>query len=189
MAEFFTSDTHYGHANIIKYSNRPYKSVEEMNEALIANYNSRVKDTDTCYHLGDVAFLPSGEIKQIWERLNGDKVLILGNHDSKENFVGLPRTKVFQYLEIRVSDPTAPNGYNGRQHIILLHYSMRVWNKSHRGTWQLYGHSHGTLPDDPNLLSMDVGVDPQKYFPISYDEVKAHMAKKTWKALDHHGRD
>lgn len=189
MATYFTSDTHYFHGNIIKFCNRPYKSVEEMNEALIANYNSRVKPEDTCYHLGDVAFASPNKIAEVWNRLNGNKILILGNHDYTANFVRLPRTKVHQYLEIKVKDPDAHHGYNGFQHIILLHYSMRVWNKSHRGTWQLYGHSHGTLFDDPNLLSMDVGVDPCAYFPISYEEVKEHMKKKTYKPLDHHRGD
>ena len=63
---------------------------------------------------------------------------------------------------------------------ILLHYAMKIWRSSFRGTWHLYGHSHGSLPDDPNSLSFDVGVDCHDYYPISYKEVKAIMAKKTW---------
>lgn len=189
MEPFFTSDTHYYHDNIIRYSKRPYSDVEEMNEALIANYNLKVGPKDTCYFLGDFGFSGPDELKKIVNRLNGNKIAILGNHDRLKTMLGLGFSSVHQYLEIKVPDETARTGYGGFQHIILFHYSMRVWNKSHRGTWQLYGHSHGTLYDDPNLQSMDVGVDPCKYFPISYQEVKAHMAKKIFKPMDYHGRD
>jgi calcineurin-like phosphoesterase family protein len=65
---------------------------------------------------------------------------------------------------------------------------MRVWNKSHHGAWHLYGHSHGTLPDDPNALSFDCGVDCHNYTPISFEQVEAIMAKKTFKPIDHHGK-
>jgi calcineurin-like phosphoesterase family protein len=74
------------------------------------------------------------------------------------------------------------------QDITLCHYALRVFNKSHHGSWHLYGHSHGTLPDDPNSLSFDVGVDCHNYFPISLDQVKKIMSKKTWKPIDHHGK-
>ncbi len=88
-------------------------------------------------------------------------------------------------LEIKVLDNDLSRGY---QDIVMLHYSMRVWNKSHHGSWHLYGHSHGTLPDDPNSLSIDVGVDCHNYQPISYDEIKSIMSKKEFKPVDHHGR-
>jgi calcineurin-like phosphoesterase family protein len=65
---------------------------------------------------------------------------------------------------------------------------MKVWNKSHHGAWHLYGHSHGSLPDDINSLSFDVGVDSHDYKPISYEEVKRIMKKKIFKPLDHHGK-
>lgn len=185
MAVYFTSDTHYYHKNIIKYCNRPYFSVEEMNESLIANYNKRVGKDDTCYHLGDFGFAEPKLLRAIVDRLNGQKHLVLGNHDDRKNFLNV-FSSVHQYMEIRVPDEEVRQGF---QRIILFHYSMRVWNGSHRGTWQLYGHSHGTLPDDPTLLSMDVGVDPCGQTPISYEEVKAHMKKKTFKSIDHHGAD
>jgi calcineurin-like phosphoesterase family protein len=72
--------------------------------------------------------------------------------------------------------------------IVMCHYAMRVWNRSHRGAWMLYGHSHGSLPDDPGALSIDVGVDCHDYTPISHDDIGRIMAKKTWKPIDHHGR-
>jgi calcineurin-like phosphoesterase family protein len=183
MTVFFTSDTHYGHKNIIKYSNRPYKTVEEMDETLIKNHNSVVKPDDKVYHIGDVAFRKD---LGLLSRLNGTQYLIFGNHDYDRAQLSKYFFMMHDYLEIKVADPEA---HHGKQHIVLFHYSMRVWNKSHHGSWQLYGHSHGTLYDDPNLLSMDVGVDPRGYFPISYEQVKAHMKTKTFKPTDHHGAD
>lgn len=84
--DYFTSDTHFSHTNIIKYCNRPFKSVEEMDEVLIANWNSVVKKTDQVFHLGDF-----GYNYKIAQRLNGHKHLIWGNHDRKlrnnQNFI------------------------------------------------------------------------------------------------------
>lgn len=177
---WFTSDMHYGHRKIIEYSKRPYTSVEEMNEALIANYNSVVKKGDLVYMLGDVLFGDKDFGRSILQRLNGNKYLIFGNHDRtlRENS---DLTKEFfvwarDYSEIKI----------GTQKLILFHYSMRVWNASHYGSYQLYGHSHGSLYDDPKLRSMDVGVDPSNYFPLSFEQVQAHMAKKSWEPIDHH---
>jgi calcineurin-like phosphoesterase family protein len=64
---------------------------------------------------------------------------------------------------------------------------MKIWRNSHRGSWHLYGHSHGGLHESPNSLSFDVGVDARDYRPISFDEVSKLMAKKTFKPIDHHG--
>ena len=74
-----------------------------------------------------------------------------------------------------------------KRRIVLCHYAFRVWNKSHRGAWHLYGHSHGSLPDDPNSLSFDAGVDCHEFTPISYERVKEIMAEKRFLPVDHHG--
>jgi calcineurin-like phosphoesterase family protein len=178
---WFSSDTHYGHANVIKYAKRPFSNVEEMNEAMITQWNSVVKPDDLVYHLGDFALCRPAEATTIAKRLNGRKHLVFGNHDRK-----LRENKPFRdqwiwtkdYAEIEVEG----------QKIILMHYSMRIWNKAHYGSYQLYGHSHGSLKDDTNIRSMDVGVDCWNYAPISFETVKEHMNKKTWKPIDHHGR-
>lgn len=215
MTIWFTSDTHYGHSNIIKpsYSNRPFKDVTEMDEAMIENWNTFVQDEDEVYHLGDIAYADVKRFKEIFYHLKGRKKVLKGNHD-KEFFKHEPRTFGVEWVEnlheIKVPDKDA---YDGKaQMIVLCHYSMRVWNKSHFGSWNLYGHSHGSLEDPPTLLSMDVGVDavarrfspfpaeyvegrkvqktlPYDYRPISYAEVKAHMKTKEWEPVDHHTRD
>lgn len=78
---FFTSDTHFGHANIIKLCNRPFKDVEEMNEKLIENWNKVVSEDGTVFHLGDFAFGGSGLWNSVIPRLNGQIYLIIGNHE------------------------------------------------------------------------------------------------------------
>ena len=80
---YVTSDTHFSHANIIKYCNRPYSSIEEMNQSLVENWNSVVNKNDLVIHLGDFAWGRTIQsIKQHLDKLNGNKILILGNHDS-----------------------------------------------------------------------------------------------------------
>ena len=193
---YFTSDTHWGHANIIKYSKRPFLfdpsrgfvdrnlDVDRMDEALIKNWNSVVRPEDTVYHLGDFAFYKDQrKTINVLRRLNGNKILIRGNHDKYlEQDVLNMFGAVHSYYELKVPDRDV-----GKQMIILCHYAMRVWNKSHHGSWMLYGHSHGTLPDDPNSLSFDAGSDCHGYTPISYEQVKKIMSKKTFKPIDHHG--
>ena len=171
MTTFFTSDNHFGHTNIIKYTDRPFSSVEEMNETMIRNWNNVVTDEDTIYHLGDFAFSRNPE--QFSYRLNGVKILIKGNHDKR-----LPGgfQEWYPYREVTIN----------KQSIVLFHYAMRVWNRGHYGAWQLYGHSHGSLPDDPNARSLDVGVDCHNFTPISFEQLILIMNKKNFKPIDHH---
>ncbi len=176
---WFTADTHFNHANIIKYCNRPFSDVVEMNETIIKNWNDRVGKDDLVYHLGDFCFGRSdAEFDMYFRRLNGLIVFIKGNHDK---LAWQNRSKFYassaSYREIDIKG----------QDITLCHYAMRVWNKSHHGSWHLYGHSHGSLPDDPNARSFDVGVDCHNYAPIEFEEVARIMAKKNWLPIDHHG--
>ncbi len=179
MKIFFTSDTHFGHSNIIKYCARPFKDVVEMNNTMIDNWNKVVGKHDTVYHLGDFCFgREDYEFDLYFKKLNGDIIFIEGNHDklAKRN-----RHKFFNYHKLH----EIIHGDAG-QPIVLCHYAMRVWNKSHRGSWHLYGHSHGTLTDDPTSLSFDVGVDCHNFTPISFEQVAEIMARKNYKPIDHH---
>lgn len=178
MATFFTADTHFSHKNIIKYSNRPFSTVIEMNQTLIENWNSRISQNDTVYHLGDFAFGDVDSSQTIFDQLNGKIHLIKGNHDSQSVKIKGWQS-VSHYVEVTV----------GKQFIVMSHYSMRVWNKSHYGAWMLYGHSHGSLPDDINALSIDVGVDCHNYFPLSLGEISRIMKNKNYKPVDHHRRN
>ena len=86
MNTYVVSDTHFNHENVIRYSNRPYASVEEMNEALIANWNNVVKPEDVVICLGDFALGNKDDIPGIVARLNGMKILVRGNHDRSKSF-------------------------------------------------------------------------------------------------------
>ena len=175
---FFTSDTHFYDENILQIFNRPFKTVDAMNKALIENWNAKVKQDDLVYHLGDFALgCTPKQLKGILDQLNGCIILIRGNNDSVVELVRHRFAAIMDYSEIAVKDADAPNGKERK--IALLHYAMRVWRGSHNGSWHLYGHSHGTLPDDPNSLSFDIGVDCWDYSPLSYQEVKAVMASKS----------
>jgi len=176
MTTWFTSDTHFGHANIIKYSDRPFSSVEEMDRALIDRWNAKVGQEDVVCFLGDFCFSDIIRGQRYLDRLNGIKHLIVGNHDK-------PAVQLKGWASIKNLDEIRIEG----QTIVLCHYAMRVWNKSHHGSWHLYGHSHGSLPDDPNSLSFDVGVDCHNFEPLNMDDIRRIMKKKTWKPIDHHG--
>jgi calcineurin-like phosphoesterase family protein len=195
--DWFVSDTHFNHANIIKHCKRPFSSVEEMNETLLKNINDRVKPGDRLFHLGDFAYKNSRGVQYYLDRINCKNIyLVRGNHDKMKQW----EEDLFCGVENLTSINTEVNGEN--KTIVLCHYAMRVWNKSHHGVAHAWGHSHSSLPDDPNSLSMDVGVDniakllspdgirrPEDYRPISVVEFFDYMKLKTWKPIDHHGRD
>lgn len=187
MNIWFISDTHWGHANIIKYSQRPFSNVEEMNEKMLTEWNSRVRPGDRVYHNGDMAFMPHHQLKTYLRRLNGTVEMVLGNHDKsiiQHRAALLLQRKIISiahYNELKLP---------GLPMIVLSHYGQRVWNKSHHGSIHLYGHSHGTLP--PHGLSVDVGVDGKEitdeYRPIHLDEVLAYMSRRQKVLVDHHGQ-
>lgn len=174
MAIWFTSDTHFGHKNIIKYSNRPYRDIDEMNRALIANWQEQVHWDDEVYHLGDFSFLPKDKAQNILDQLPGRKHLILGNHDKGVNQLR-GWEWIRQYHELHV----------GKQMIVMSHYAMRVFNKVHRGAIQLYGHSHGLLPGNDQQL--DVGVDCWNYRLVTLDDIQSRMRTlPPYNPVDHH---
>ena len=181
---FFVSDLHINHSNIIRYSNRPFSNVEEMNEAIVENWNSLVKPDDTVYCLGDVAFMPYDKFKPFMDRFNGNIHLILGNHDKMiiEHKTELLHRGAFASIQDYKKLKT------GGQTLILFHYSMRVWDGSHRGAIHLWGHSHGSLP--PHGKSVDVGLDCKEitteYRPVHLDEVLKYMEKRDIAVADHH---
>jgi calcineurin-like phosphoesterase family protein len=192
---FFTSDTHYGHANIIKYSGRPFKNADDMTYALKENHNAIVKPDDDVYHLGDHSYYDFNSTVDLLFELNGFFHYIFGNHDNvmkeiRRHMKRSPSSDLTIDLEKKIRflgnmEEVEVEGIN----ITLNHYAMKVWNRSHYGAWHLYGHSHGSLPDDPRSMSIDVGVDVHNYRPISFREVDDIMMKKSFLPIDHHGGD
>jgi calcineurin-like phosphoesterase family protein len=173
MNYWFTSDHHFGHARIIELANRPFSCVQEMDEVMRERWNSIVRPGDTVFHLGDFAF---ADHETYLQRLNGQKRLTLGNHDHK-NRVRKAKgwNTIDSLLHVTVADIP----------LVLCHYALRVWNRSHHGAIHLYGHSHGNLPGDSQ--SCDVGVDCWSFAPVSLDEIKARLATfPTRHEPDHH---
>lgn len=176
---FFTSDTHFGHANIIKLCNRPFKDVEEMNEKLVENWNKVVPENGTVFHLGDFAFGGSALWNSIIPRLNGRIYLILGNHDRKNIRQGYMDKFVDVVPQMQID-------IEGRS-VYLNHYPFLCYGGSYRdenSVWQLFGHVHsgphsgGLDCDRLGVLfpyQYDVGVDNNNYTPISWTEVKAKI--------------
>lgn len=160
---WFTADTHFGHFNIVKYCNRPFKTLGEMDETMIRNWNEKVGNNDIVYHLGDFCLK---EPDKYLERLNGIIYFIRGSHDKKIKVC----SKIKEISEIKILN--IPNN----NVIVLCHYAMRTWARSHYNTWQLYGHSHGRL--EPQGKQMDVGVDCNNFFPVSFKEVENVMSKR-----------
>lgn len=194
--DWFSSDWHFGHHNIIRYSNRPFKDANEMDETIIGNINSLVKSNDTLWFLGDFCFgprEPDGFIRKAEgyrQKINCNNIILIwGNHDPNPfSRHRDDRRKAEAFRHMFIEDYSLRNTTILGQNISLCHYAMKVWDKSHHGAWHLYGHSHGSLPDDPNSLSFDCGIDCHNYKPLSFNEVQSLMHKKTFKPIDHHGR-
>lgn len=187
MTTFFTSDTHFGHKNIIKHADRPFANTREMDEAMIANWNEVVGPQDTVYHLGDVFVYCDVEYAiEVRERLNGRICILRGNHDQiadklmrRSDVTGFRWIKDYYKVKHPDPEPLRPDsGHGDKQHIVLFHYAMRTWHHKRRGVWHLYGHSHGQLWDIPDDLSVDIGVDVWDFKPVSYEELKEHFRQK-----------
>lgn len=160
---------------------RDFPTLEAMNDALVERFNETVGEDDHLFIIGDVAFGSKENIGIFLRQIRcKNKYLVYGNHDQhiRKNKDG--EQGYFKWCRER-----AQLTVDG-QTMILDHFAGRVWDHSGHGAWQLYGHSHGSLPDDPTLLSMDVGVDTNDLRPYSFDEIKLIMSKKTPQAVDHH---
>lgn len=159
---FFTSDTHFGHANSLKHG-RPFSSVEEMDETIIERWNAKVGPKDTVYHLGDVAFRNKTPVDDYLRRLNGIKYLIIGNHDPYTTEMSDQWAGTSMLMHIKLD----------KQLVVLCHFPLERWDQSHRGSIHLHGHEHGALPG--NHQRIDVGADCWNYEPVSLDEIKVRL--------------
>ena len=186
---WFTADTHFGHANIVKFCARPFLSaaeqekaavdprghwkvsretIEQHDEALIQTINSMVMPKDTLWILGDFCWGKEKEAAAYLARIACENVhFVWGNHDHSS--VGHLFKSNMQQGIIRVDG----------QLIWLNHYPMRSWDGRFHGSWHLYGHVHNRFEaldqDTPYMLTKDVGVDACNYQPISFEQLAQYM--------------
>jgi calcineurin-like phosphoesterase family protein len=159
MTDFYISDTHFDHINIIRLCNRPFQSVDEMNAEMVRRWNEVVSDNDTVYHLGDFAW--RDKTADYWQQqLRGQIIFLRGNHAA-----GPEKTSQLYYLE-RTDGP-----YN----LVLCHYPIVSWNGMYRGSFHFYGHVHGSphayMPLDWRARAFDVGVECLNYTPRTADDI------------------
>lgn len=169
---FFTSDLHLYHKALIKAMDRNFDSVEEMNEALINNWNSVVGPNDHVFHLGDICLASKTKVIETLSKLNGKIHLIWGNHDT---FNRLPN--YLTQLPVEDGDFMETIIVDG-QEIVLSHYPFQTWSGIERGVWNIHGHLHSTprtFPKNKILNSYDAGVDNNKLTPVSYEEMKTKI--------------
>ena len=155
---WFTADEHYGHKNIIKYCDRPFHTIKEMDDVIISNFNSVVGKNDTTIHAGDFCWCNNiKDASEYIKRLHGNHVFIKGSHDH-----WMPNSA--KYIWRKTIEG---------QFIMVCHYAMRTWERSHYNSWQLFGHSHGRL--EPVGKQHDIGVDNNDFEPVSFEELRLIM--------------
>jgi len=139
--KFYISDLHFGHANIIRFDGRPFVSIEEMEETLVANWNGVVGANDTVYILGDFCWGKEPDWRRVLSCLNGSKVLVRGNHDLKNMSASLKAMfqDVKEYKEIT----------DGGRHVIMFHYPILFYKGAYNPQcYMLCGHVHITREND-----------------------------------------
>lgn len=169
---YYTSDLHIGHENIIRLCNRPYATVDEMNNDIISKWNKKVKPDDHVYILGDMffKFQDIQYVKDVLKKLNGHKHLIKGNHDKflkqiswKDYFDSLD-------LYAEIAD-------NNRM-VCLFHYPIEEWNGYYRNSYMVYGHVHENMINiKKHERKFNAGVDVNDFEPKTLDELISRNRK------------
>ena len=175
MSTWFSADLHWQHTNILDYCGRPFKSIREHDDALIHNWNERVKPGDDAYIVGDVSWASAGYTVGLLKQLKGILHLIVGNHDHKllkdQRFINCFKW-VKDYHELKV----------GQRNYLLFHYPISSW----AGMWHrnaavisLFGHTHQKQARIDKKRAINVGVDAWNMYPVSIDQVD-ELARQHW---------
>jgi calcineurin-like phosphoesterase family protein len=190
--DWFISDPHFKHENIVRLSKRPFQNIQEMDEMLILNWNRCVQPGQKILCLGDVSLTKDRiSLDRIFSRLQGDKYLIAGNHDHWLKHEDLHRhwTLLSDIERFTLTHPTTDKGQN----VVFSHFPLWTWEGASRGNWMVHGHCHGNADyANTNTTRQDVGVDAVarivgEYRPISWRELSQVMDKKKYLPVDHHG--
>ena len=187
---FFTSDTHFGHSKIIDYCKRPFSSIEEHDKTLIQNWNNVVGQDDTVFHLGDFAYGNSQFVSNIIKQLNGNIILIKGNHDLRNMNPTLYNMFSDAVYQARILIDKQTVYLNHFPFLCFDHGDINLYKDNY--SIQLFGHVHSgplTSSEDVNRLNIlfptqyDVGVDNNNYTPISWADIKNKIKQQIDKSL------
>jgi len=167
---WFTSDQHFNHEKIIRYTKRPFKGADEMNATLIANFNRVVGPEDIVIHCGDLGwFSHDWEIEELFSKLNGARHYVtLGNHDwmdpTETHKYTLTHAPIEVVTQFKKSDLVV---------LVASHYPFANWNCKHRGSMCVHGHEHNKQQrySRRGQRIFDVGVDANDFTPVSFEEV------------------
>lgn len=179
---YFWSDTHFNHSGIIKYCNRPFDDVRDMNLSLMTAWNTTVKPGDTIWFVGDFGFHAKHEgtipLEEIFSQLSGHKNLVIGNHDEKNpKVLALPWERKENLVTVR----------DGEKRAMVCHYPMETWKNAHHDYLMIHGHSHGSLKTKlPHRF--DVGVDVWPY-PVLFEFLWEQAQRQVFIPTDHHGEE
>lgn len=173
---WFTSDLHFWHKNICKYCNRPFESIEAMNEALIENWNKVVKDDDVVFILGDLGFCGYEKLEPLMKKLKGKKYLVQGNHDSDKIVAKLYQADIIEDYYKMITITVTGDEEIPEQVLVLCHFPMIDWENKEKGSWMVHGHQH-QLPETPScsVMHWDVGVDKNNLTPVSFEQLKINI--------------
>lgn len=165
---YFTSDTHFSDSRVLKIDKRPFKTMVEHDQSLVALWNAIVAPEDDVWHLGDFARGTPEAVSRLLSLLNGTKHLIIGNNDGPATLQATAWASVQHYAELTIEGHL----------LVLCHYPFRTWNKMGKKSINLHGHSHGRLASVPRQF--DVGVDAQELRPASLEDLvsKRHRRLK-----------
>lgn len=183
---WFTADLHLFHSNILWMNNRPFSSCDEMYNYILNEWNSKVKDNDYVFILGDVLWgSQESRLKALSEHLNGNICIVLGNHDKERNSNQIEGGNFRFFNSVARADlikcVSEKNGTN--QDIFMSHYPCISWPGKGRGTIHLHGHVHGNLDEfneKSTDLRLDVGLDAKFSHMklVSFDDIYEYMIHK-----------
>jgi calcineurin-like phosphoesterase family protein len=189
---FLTSDQHFLHVNILRYSERAFSTVEEMGEAFVKNFNEVVSGDDITYHIGDFS-LKEEAVPRYLPRLNGTHILILGNHDLPHPTHRSHRKKNGTTKQHSIEEATKRYIDYGFKEVhlsleldeFLLHHmpyqlvdrhdKFDVWRPTRTDKVLLHGHVHNSFRYKANPQQYNVGVDVNGYAPISIDAIRSFL--------------
>lgn len=196
MTTWFTADTHFGHENIIKFCNRPFSNVEEMNQTIIKNFNSVIDPKDLLVILGDVCMGNIRESLALIPKINGHKVLVPGNHDRVWSGYQQSAPKKIEMLTLynenglsiwpesafRISTDGSHSylichfPYEGDSQEIERYQQWRPSRSRHPNTWLIHGHVHNSWKVKDRQIN--VGVDVWDFLPVHEDTITEIIMKR-----------